>query len=124
MVTHLHSTAHCRRVSTHRREAYVACIVTQLLAAEALSIATTHGMTSLASGRRRSQAIGSWTRSWLRTMMLRLHQSATDPGGEWHEGADGITRPGLVLWGRDDPFAAMRFTEHLARLVNAELPSL
>lgn len=60
----------------------------------------------------------------MKKVMLRLDQSATDPGGEWHEGADGITRPGLVLWGRVDPFAAMRFAEHLARLVNAELPSL
>ena len=42
----------------------------------------------------------------MKKVMLRLHQSATDPGGEWHEGVDGITRPGLVLWGRDDPFAA------------------
>jgi pimeloyl-ACP methyl ester carboxylesterase len=56
--------------------------------------------------------------------MLRLHQSATDPGEEWHEGVDGITRPGLVLWGREDPFAAVRFAERLARRVNAELLSL
>ena len=41
-----------------------------------------------------------------------------------HEGVDGITRPGLVLWGRDDPFAAVWFAERLARRLNAELPSL
>lgn len=60
----------------------------------------------------------------MKKVMLRLHQSATDTGGEWHEGVDGITRPGLVLWGRVDPFAAVRFAEPLARRVNAELPSL
>lgn len=60
----------------------------------------------------------------MKKVMLRLHQSATNPGGEWREGIDGITRPGLVLGGRDDPFAAARFAERLARRVNAELPRL
>lgn len=60
----------------------------------------------------------------MKKVIRRLHPSATDPGGEWHEGVDGITRPGLVLWSRDDPLAAVRFAERLARRVNAELPSL
>jgi pimeloyl-ACP methyl ester carboxylesterase len=49
----------------------------------------------------------------MKKSMLRLYRSATNLGGEWHEGVDGITRPGLVLWGRDDPFAAVGFAELL-----------
>jgi len=57
----------------------------------------------------------------MKISMLRLYRSATNLGAEWHEGVDGITRPGLVLWGRDDPFAQVEFAERLARRVNAEL---
>jgi pimeloyl-ACP methyl ester carboxylesterase len=57
----------------------------------------------------------------MKNAMLRLYRSATKLGDEWHEGVDGITRPGLVLWGRDDPFVAVGFAERLARRVNAEL---
>ena len=57
----------------------------------------------------------------MKQSILRLYRSATDLGAEWHEGVDGITRPGLVLWGRDDPFAPVRFAERLARRADAEL---
>lgn len=57
----------------------------------------------------------------MKTSTLRLYRSAANLGEEWHEDVDGITRPGLVLWGRDDPFAAVGFAERLARRVNAEL---
>ncbi len=57
----------------------------------------------------------------MKQSMLRLYRSATKLGEEWHDAVDGIARPGLVIWGRDDPFAAVEFAERLARRVNAEL---
>jgi pimeloyl-ACP methyl ester carboxylesterase len=57
----------------------------------------------------------------MKKSMLRLYRSATRLGDDWHEGVDGITRPGLVLWGRDDLVVAAGFAERLARRVNAEL---
>ena len=60
----------------------------------------------------------------VKKVMLRLYWSATNLGGEWHEGIDGITRPGLVLWGRDDRFAAVRFAERLAPPGQCRTPCL
>jgi pimeloyl-ACP methyl ester carboxylesterase len=57
----------------------------------------------------------------MKNSMLRLYRSATNIGEEWHDGVDGITRPGFLLWGRNDPFVPVEFGERLARRVNAEL---
>lgn len=53
----------------------------------------------------------------MKQSMLRLYRSATNVGAEWHAEVDAITRPGLVIWGRDDPFVPVRFGERLASRV-------
>lgn len=57
----------------------------------------------------------------MKTCILRLYRSAIQVGREWQAGVEGVTRPGLVLWGADDPYVAPRFAERLAARTGAEL---
>ncbi len=57
----------------------------------------------------------------MKDCILRLYRSATPGFGEWHDGVDAISRPGLVLWGADDPYVTREFGERLARRTGARL---
>jgi pimeloyl-ACP methyl ester carboxylesterase len=57
----------------------------------------------------------------MKECILGLYRSAVRVGAEWEEDVARITRPGLVLWGRDDPYVAPRFAERLAARVHGEL---
>jgi pimeloyl-ACP methyl ester carboxylesterase len=57
----------------------------------------------------------------MKDCILRLYRSAIRVGEEWEDGVAAITRPGLVLWSRDDPYVAPRFAERLAARVRGEL---
>jgi pimeloyl-ACP methyl ester carboxylesterase len=57
----------------------------------------------------------------MKDCILRLYRSAVHVGEEWEDGVARITRPGLVLWGADDPYVAPRFAERLAARVGGEL---
>jgi pimeloyl-ACP methyl ester carboxylesterase len=53
--------------------------------------------------------------------ILSLYRSAVEVCKEWAPAIDGIERPGLVLWGKDDPFAETRFAERMAKRTGARL---
>jgi len=57
----------------------------------------------------------------MKTCILALYRSAVRVGEEWEAGVAKITRPGLVLWGREDPFVAPQFAERLAARVRGKL---
>ena len=53
--------------------------------------------------------------------ILRLYRSAVDVGREWQDAIATISRPALILWGKDDPYAGPRFAERLAARVGGQL---
>jgi pimeloyl-ACP methyl ester carboxylesterase len=57
----------------------------------------------------------------MKTCILALYRSAVRVGEEWEDGVAKITRPALILWGREDPFVAPRFAERLAARVRGKL---
>jgi pimeloyl-ACP methyl ester carboxylesterase len=57
----------------------------------------------------------------MKRAILALYRSAVEVGAEWQPDVERITRPGLVFWGADDPFADVRFAERLAARVHGEL---
>ena len=51
-----------------------------------------------------------------------LHASlGKQVGEEWGDAVDGITRPGVVFWGADDPYVTPEFGERLAQRTGARL---
>jgi len=57
----------------------------------------------------------------MKDCILRLYRSAVDVGAEWQAGVEKITRPALIIWGKDDPYVAAVFAERLALRVNGQL---
>jgi pimeloyl-ACP methyl ester carboxylesterase len=57
----------------------------------------------------------------MKDCILRLYRSAVDVGREWQADVERITRPGLVLWSKDDPYVGPVFAERLAARVRGEL---
>ncbi len=53
--------------------------------------------------------------------ILRLYRSAVHVGREWQADVEKITRPALILWGKEDPYVAPVFAERLAARVHGEL---
>ncbi len=60
----------------------------------------------------------------MKECILGLYRSAVNVGEEWEDGVATITRPGLVLWARADPYVEPRFAERLAARVRGELQFL
>jgi len=50
----------------------------------------------------------------MKACVLALYRSAKRVGAQWGGDLDRITRPGLVLWGEHDPYAAPHFGERIA----------
>ena len=57
----------------------------------------------------------------MKSCILALYRSAVNVGQEWEGDVAKITRPGLVLWGHEDPFVAPQFAERLAARVRGRL---
>jgi pimeloyl-ACP methyl ester carboxylesterase len=57
----------------------------------------------------------------MKRCILTLYRSAVHVGAEWQPGVERVMRPGLVLWGADDPYGVVRFGERLAARVRGEL---
>ena len=57
----------------------------------------------------------------MKDCILKLYRSATGGFDAWHDAVDAISRPGLVLWGADDPYATPEFGERLAQRTGAAL---
>jgi len=60
----------------------------------------------------------------MKRSILALYRSAVHVGAEWSPDLARVTAPGLVLWGADDPYAAVRFGERLAERTRARFVSL
>jgi pimeloyl-ACP methyl ester carboxylesterase len=57
----------------------------------------------------------------MKDCILRLYRSAVHVGREWQAGVEKITRPALIVWGKDDPYVAPVFAQRLATRVGGEL---
>jgi len=57
----------------------------------------------------------------MKDAILRLYRSAVRVGAEWQPAVEKISRPALIIWGANDPFAEVRLAERLAERVRGEL---
>ena len=67
-----------------------------------------------------AHAASSFDRT-MRGCILRLYRSAVHIGAEWSGELTGISAPGLIFWGQDDPYAPATFGEKIARRTGARM---
>jgi pimeloyl-ACP methyl ester carboxylesterase len=72
-------------------------------------------------GREHATAMAANADDTMKDCILRLYRSAAAGFGEWHDAVDAIDRPGLVIWGADDPYVTEEFGERLAQRTGATL---
>jgi pimeloyl-ACP methyl ester carboxylesterase len=72
-------------------------------------------------GREHAAVVASSVDDTMKDCILRLYRSAAGGFAEWHDAVDAIDRPGLVLWGADDPYVTPNFGERLAERTGARL---
>ncbi|MSO79542.1 MAG: alpha/beta hydrolase [Acidimicrobiia bacterium] len=60
----------------------------------------------------------------MKQAILLLYRSAIDVGAEWNPGERGRERPGMILWGRDDPYTKPERGEGAATAANARVEVL
>lgn len=74
-----------------------------------------------AVGRDNATEVAKYVDDTMKSCVLTLYRSAVTVGAEWGDAVDNITKPGLVLWGADDPYVSGEFGERLARRTGARL---
>lgn len=72
-------------------------------------------------GKEQAAEVASRIDDTMKDCILRLYRSAASGFDAWHDGVDAIDRPGLVLWGADDPYVTPEFGERLAQRTGARL---
>jgi pimeloyl-ACP methyl ester carboxylesterase len=72
-------------------------------------------------GRAHAEKVAEALDDTMKDCILGLYRSAAGGFGEWHDAIDAIDRPGLVLWGADDPYVTANFGERLAARTGAGL---
>jgi pimeloyl-ACP methyl ester carboxylesterase len=72
-------------------------------------------------GREYATEVASNVDATMKDCILKLYRSAAGGLGEWHDAVDAIDRPGVVLWGADDPYVTADFGERLAQRTGARL---
>jgi pimeloyl-ACP methyl ester carboxylesterase len=72
-------------------------------------------------GRDVATEVASQVDDTMKSCILSLYRSAVNVGADWADQVDTITKPGLVLWGADDPYVAGEFGERLASRTGARL---
>jgi pimeloyl-ACP methyl ester carboxylesterase len=72
-------------------------------------------------GRDQATLVASHADDTMKECILALYRSAAEGFDAWHDAVDAISRPGLVLWGADDPYVTAEFGERLAQRTNARL---
>jgi pimeloyl-ACP methyl ester carboxylesterase len=60
----------------------------------------------------------------MKQCILKLYRSAINLGAEWQDDLKKINRPGLILWGEQDPYASIDFGRRLAEQSNAKFIAL
>ncbi len=56
----------------------------------------------------------------MKACILSLYRSAVDIGKEWGPDLDRIQRPGLLIWGANDPYMGAEFGRRMAQRTRAE----
>ncbi len=56
----------------------------------------------------------------MKAAILPLYRSAVGVWKEWSPDVDSVERPGLVIWGKDDPFGRMDFAQRMAKRTGAK----
>ena len=74
-----------------------------------------------ALGREQATEVASHVDATMKDCILRLYRSAASGFDDWHDSVDAISRPGLVVWGADDPYVTADFGERLAARTHARL---
>jgi pimeloyl-ACP methyl ester carboxylesterase len=72
-------------------------------------------------GTEQATVVASHVDAPMKEYILRLYRSAAGGFGDWHDAVDAIDRPGLVLWGADDPYVTADFGHRLAERTHARL---
>lgn len=72
-------------------------------------------------GREQATEVASHIDATMKDCILRLYRSAAAGFDDWHDAVDAIARPGLVLWGADDPYVTADFGRRLAERTKARL---
>jgi pimeloyl-ACP methyl ester carboxylesterase len=72
-------------------------------------------------GREQAAEVARHVDATMKDCILRLYRSAAGGFDAWHDAVDAITRPGLVLWGADDPYVTSDFGSRLAQRTHARL---
>jgi pimeloyl-ACP methyl ester carboxylesterase len=72
-------------------------------------------------GAAQATEVASHVDATMKECILALYRSAAGGFAEWHDAVDAISRPGLVLWGADDPYVTANFGERLAQRTGARL---
>ena len=72
-------------------------------------------------GKEQAAIVASQVDDTMKDCILKLYRSAASGFGEWHDAVDAISRPGLVLWGADDPYVTENFGARLAQRTGAKL---
>ncbi len=57
----------------------------------------------------------------MKACILPLYRSAVSVGKEWGTDLDGVSRPGLLVWGEKDPYMPVDFARRMARRTQAWL---
>jgi pimeloyl-ACP methyl ester carboxylesterase len=57
----------------------------------------------------------------MKSCILTLYRSAASGFDEWHDAVDTIDKPGVVFWGKNDPYVGPEFGERLAQRTGARL---
>ncbi len=56
----------------------------------------------------------------MKAAILPLYRSAVGVWKEWSPDVDSVKRPGLVIWGKDDPFGPMDLAQRMAKRTGAK----
>lgn len=57
----------------------------------------------------------------MKAAILALYRSAVNYMKEWHADVEKMPSPGLLIWGKDDPYMQMEFAEKMAKRSGARL---
>jgi len=90
--------------------------VMEAMVGDALAVALAETL-----GAEQAAIVGSHVDDTMKDCILKLYRSAASGFGEWHDAVDAISRPGLVLWGADDPYVTENFGARLAQRTGAKL---
>ena len=60
----------------------------------------------------------------MKDCILKLYRSAVNVGKEWGPDTDRVSTPGMLVWGKDDPYMQLSFAEKLAKRTGAKMTVL